>query len=111
MKIQFLDISFQALLHISEDYSNTEIKGYFTCRNNSLESLKNCPKIVHELFSCSENKLLSMYGASKFTGTSSVNTFYCYSNNLMSMDFLPITLGYIMLIVNFSVFNVQLNDF
>lgn len=100
MKIQFLDIAYQELQHISEDYSKTEIEGYFSCRGNSLQFLENCPRIVHGLFSCSENKLLSLYGASKFTGTSSVDTFYCYSNNLTSMDFLPITLGYIMLTVN-----------
>ena len=100
MKIQFLDIAFQGLLHISEDYSKTEIKGYFSCRCNSLQFLENCPRIVHGFFTCSENKLLSLYGASKFTGTSSNDAFYCYSNNLMSMDFLPITLGYIMLTVN-----------
>lgn len=102
MKRPLIDISSQALLHISKDFSNIEIKGYFSCRNNSLQFLENCPRIVHGLFTCSENKLLSMYGASKFTGTSSVDTFYCYSNNLMSMDFLPITSGYIMLILNWT---------
>lgn len=103
MKRPLIDISFQGLQHISKDFSNTEIiEGYFSCRNNSLQFLENCPRIVHGLFTCSENKLLSMYGASKFTGTSSSDTFYCYSNNLTSMDFLPITLGYIMITLNWT---------
>ena len=99
-------------LHLTElfDLSDVEVTGSFSCRDNSLTSLKgsphtvrngfNCarnnltdlvgaPKIVMMGFQCGNNKLTSLIGAPKITD----GDFYCSFNKLKSLVGAPTFIG------------------
>ena len=61
------------------------IQGRFSCSNNKLTSLKNCPKIVHGDFFCYNNKLTSLKYSPKIVN----GNFYCGGNKLTSYKYIP----------------------
>jgi len=61
---------------IPEWLKDVEIDGDFSCSNNKLKTLKNCPQKIGRSFLCINNKLSSLKNCpSKISGV-----FYCYSN-------------------------------
>ena len=61
------------------------VKGYFSCSNNKLTSLKGSPKKVNGSFYCQNNKLTSIEGSPREVG----DGFYCQSNKLTSLKGAP----------------------
>ena len=66
-----------------------EITGYFSCRDNKLISLKNCPETVGGDFSCGNNQLTSLEGCPKTVG----GGLSCSNNQLTSLKGCPETVG------------------
>ncbi len=64
-----------------------KVSGYFSCFDNNLTSLKNCPTYVGKNFSCDENNLTSLEHSPEFVGGS----FDCYFNPLKSLDGLKVS--------------------
>ena len=65
------------------------IDGNFSCSDNRLVSLKNCPSKVTRGFYCYENKLASLEGCPSYVG----ENFHCYKNNLISLKGCPSYVG------------------
>ena len=61
------------------------VKGYFSCSDNELTSLKGAPKKVGHGFHCSNNKLTSLVGAPREVG----EEFDCSYNNLRDLKGSP----------------------
>ena len=74
---------------IPEIYADTIVSS-FGVYGNKLVTLENSPKIVNGVFVCSNNKLLSLFGAPKIQGNRDLEYFWCDINFLMSLDFLPL---------------------
>lgn len=60
------------------------VNGYFDISENHLESLEGCPEIVQKDFNCSNNNLLTLFGA-----PISVGDFDCSRNRLKSLSYSP----------------------
>ena len=67
---------------VSIDIKFNEVKGYFNCSDNNLNSLKGCPEIVKGSFFCDNNKLTSLKYSPKFIK----GNFYCENNKLISLE-------------------------
>jgi hypothetical protein len=74
------------LTELPDIYSNCVVME-FSCRDNYLTSLKHSPKIVLGHLWCYGNKLMTLIGCSKISGESA----NFFKNNLMSLDFIPLT--------------------
>lgn len=57
--------------------------------NNNLENLIGSPKEVGQYINATHNRLRTLYGFPKKIGRG----FYFHTNNLMSLDFLSLTIG------------------
>jgi hypothetical protein len=63
-----------------------KVTSLFSCSNNYLTSLENCPSWVGYDFNCIGNKLSSLKGCPEYIG----HNFYCQGNKyLKKLDFLP----------------------
>ena len=68
---------------------DVEIEGGFSCSDNKLTTLKNCPHKIVSFLYCSYNKLISLEGCTlKIEGE-----FSCYNNKLTSLEGCPNTIG------------------
>ena len=71
LNLQFLKLTVLPVL-----LKDITVGGVFSCGNNNLTSLENCPKTVYGSFGCSYNKLTSLAGAPKIV----YKDFYCRNN-------------------------------
>ena len=79
MKVIRNNVSLSALFLITlPKWLNTvdSIDGYFSCSNNELISLINCPKNIRGHFMCVNNKLMTLDGCPKEV----LGNFYCGNN-------------------------------
>ncbi len=58
-----------------------KVNGYFHSNNNSLISLKNCPKYINRFFNCSSNKLESLEYGPEYVG----KDYICHHNQLTTL--------------------------
>lgn len=70
---------------IPEWLKDVEITGYFSCSDNKLTSLKNCPKVIGGFFDCADNYLTDLVGTPSYIGGS----IYCSINQLTSLEGCP----------------------
>jgi hypothetical protein len=71
-----VNLSYRKINKIPDYIQFNIIKGYFDISNNSLTSLKGCPKWIQHSFSCSYNNLSSLDYAPDYVGS----TFYATRN-------------------------------
>jgi hypothetical protein len=64
------------------------VYGSFNCNENKLRTLKGSPKEVYGNFFCSDNKLRTLIG-----GPKKVIRYYCYRNDLISLEGCPLKIG------------------
>lgn len=66
-----------------------KVTGFFSCTENALTSLENCPNWVGLSFNCSHNKLTSLEHCPKYVET----YFYCTYNQINTLEYLPEYVG------------------